>query len=124
MKKLLLVICAMLSLNVAMAQKNVLIEEATGTWCVNCPSGIYYIDSLQNAYDNVIAIAIHANWPAQKDPMACQEYFEKSKLSEAPAANINRSFNDKGVDQWFDAVNEEMNKTAKASVAVATEFNE
>ena len=124
MKKLLLVICAMLSLNVAMAQKNVLIEEATGTWCVNCPSGIYYIDSLQNAYDNVIAIAIHANWPAQKDPMSCQEYFEKSKLSEAPAANINRSFNDKGVDQWFDAVNEEMNKPAKASVAVATEFNE
>ena len=70
MKKLLLVICAMLSLNIAMAQKNVLIEEATGTWCTYCPSGIYYLDSLQNAYDNVIAIAIHASWPTQPDPMA------------------------------------------------------
>ena len=61
MKKLLLVICAMLSLNIAMAQKNVLVEEVTGTWCNNCPSGIYYIDSLQHVYDNVIAIAVHTN---------------------------------------------------------------
>ena len=73
MKKLLLVICAMLSLNIVTAQKNVLLEEATGTWCSYCPTGIYYIDSLMHTYDNVIAIAIHTN-----DVMACEEYFEKT----------------------------------------------
>ena len=124
MKKLLLVICAMLSLNIAMAQKNVLVEEATGTWCTFCPSGIYYLDSLQNAYDNVIAIAIHANWPSQKDPMAYQEYFEKTKLSEAPSANIGRSYTNKGTDEWFASVQEEMNRPAKASVEVTTQFDE
>ena len=116
MKKLLLVICAMLSLNIAMAQKNVLIEEATGTWCTYCPSGIYYLDSLQNAYDNVIAIAIHASWPTQPDPMAYQEYFEKTKLSQAPSANIGRRYLDKNTTEWFDAVQEEVKQQPKATI--------
>lgn len=124
MKKLLLVICAMLSLNIAMAQKNVLIEEATGTWCTYCPSGIYYLDSLQNAYDNVIAIAIHASWPTQPDPMAYQEYFEKTKLSQAPSANIGRRYLDKNTTEWFDAVQEEVKQQPKATVDVTTEFDE
>ena len=70
MKKLLLVICAVFSLNILMAQKNVLIEEVTGTWCTYCPSGIYYIDSLLHNNDNVIAIAVHN----QNDPMAYNDY--------------------------------------------------
>ena len=114
----------MLSLNILTAQKNVLLEEATGTWCTYCPSGIYYIDSLQNTYDNVIAIAIHANWPTQADPMSYQEYFEKVKLSQAPAANIGRRYLDKGTNEWFDAVAEEMNQQPKANVSVTTEFDE
>ena len=124
MKKLLLVICAMLSLNIAMAQKNVLVEEVTGTWCTYCPSGMYYLDSLQHTYDNVIAIAIHASWPTQEDPMAYQEYFEKTKLSNAPSANIGRRFTKKDVNEWFDAVAEEMKQQPKASVSVTTEFDE
>ena len=124
MKKLLLVICAVLSLNIAMAQKNVLIEEATGTWCTYCPSGIYYIDSLHSVYDNVISVAIHASWPTQPDPMAYQEYFEKSKLANAPSANIGRRYNDKNTDEWFAAVQEEMNQQPKASVEVTTQFDE
>ena len=124
MKKLLLVICAMLSLNIAMAQKNVLLEEVTGTWCNNCPSGIYYIDSLHNAYDNIITIAVHTDWPTQKDPMSCQEYAEKTKLTSAPSANIGRNFTNKNVDEWFASVAEDMNRPAKASVEVTTQFDE
>ena len=124
MKKLLLVICAMLSLNIAMAQKNVLVEEVTGTWCTYCPSGMYYLDSLQNAYDNVITIAIHANWPTQKDPMSYQEYVEKSGLDNAPSANIGRRYTKKNTDEWFASVQEEMNQTPKASVDVTTQFDE
>ena len=124
MKKLLLVICAMLSLNIAMAQKNVLLEEATGTWCNNCPSGIYYIDSLHSVYDNIITIAVHTDWPTQKDPMSYQEYAEKTKLTSAPSANIGRNYTGKNVDEWFASVAEEMNRPAKASVEVTTEFDE
>ena len=117
MKKLLLVICAMLSLNIVTAQKNVLLEEATGTWCSYCPTGIYYIDSLMHTYDNVIAIAIHTN-----DVMACEEYFEKTKLISAPTANIGRRFTGKETTDWFSCVQDEMNYQPKASVTVTAEF--
>ena len=119
MKKLLLVICAMLSLNILTAQKNVLLEEATGTWCSYCPTGIYYIDSLMHTYDNVIAIAIHTN-----DVMACEDYFEKAKFTSAPSANIGRRFTGKNTDEWFAAVQDEMNYAPKASVVVTTQFEE
>ena len=124
MKKLLLVICAMLSLNVLTAQKNVLLEEITGTWCNNCPSGIYYIDSLHHTYDNVIAIAVHTDWPTQKDPMSYQEYAEKTKLTSAPSANIGRRYTAKNTSEWFQFVEEEMNQQPKANVSVATSFDE
>ena len=119
MKKLLLVICAMLSLNILTAQKNVLLEEATGTWCSYCPTGIYYIDSLMHTYDNVIAIAIHTN-----DVMACEDYFAKAKFASAPSANIGRRFTGKNTDEWFAAVQDEMNYAPKASVVVTTQFEE
>ncbi len=124
MKKLLLVICAMLSLNILTAQKNVLLEEATGTWCNNCPSGIYYIDSLKHAYDNVIAIAVHCNPQMQNEPMAYSEYFEKMKVSSAPSANIGRRYSGKNIDEWFQCVEEEMNLQPKANVSVETQFDE
>ena len=124
MKKLLLVICAMLSLNVLTAQKNVLLEEITGTWCNNCPSGIYYIDSLHHTYNNVIAIAVHTDWPTQKDPMSYQEYAEKTKLTSAPSANIGRRYTAKNTSEWFQFVEEEMNQQPKANVSVATSFDE
>ena len=119
MKKLLLVICAMLSLNILTAQKNVLLEEATGTWCSYCPTGIYYIDSLMHTYDNVIAIAIHTN-----DVMACEDYFAKAKFASAPSANIGRRFTGKNTDEWFASVQDEMNYAPKAGVAVTTQFDE
>ena len=109
----------MLSLNILTAQKNVLLEEATGTWCSYCPTGIYYIDSLMHTYDNVIAIAIHTN-----DVMACEDYFAKAKFASAPSANIGRRFTGKNTDEWFAAVQDEMNYAPKAGVAVTTQFDE
>lgn len=119
MKKLLLVICAMLSLNILTAQKNVLIEEATGTWCTYCPSGIYYLDSLQHTYDNVIAIAVHTN-----DPMAYEEYFNELKFNAAPEAHIGRRFTNKSTDQWFEFVQQEMEQQPKSTVSITNQFDE
>ena len=120
MKKLLLVICAMLSLNILTAQKNVLIEESTGTWCTYCPSGIYYIDSLQHEYDNVITIAVHNG----NDPMAYEEYANELGLTAAPSANIGRRYNEKAPIEWFESVAAEMNQPSKSTVSVETTFDE
>ena len=123
MKKLLLFVCVLLSVNILSAQKNVLIEEVTGTWCNNCPSGIYYLDSLHHTYDNVIAIAVHTKGVAS-DPMDYEDYFSEMKLSSAPSANIGRRYTSKNVDQWFESVEAEMEEKAKASVSVETQFDE
>lgn len=123
MKKLLLVICAMLSLNILTAQKNVLIEEATGTWCTYCPSGIYYIDSLIREYDNVIAIAVHTN-ASSYDPMAYEEYFQKLNFTSAPSATIGRRYANKNTEEWFNFVQQEAAQKAKSTVSVETTFDE
>lgn len=119
MKKFLLVLCAIMSINVLTAQKNVLLEEATGTWCQYCPSGIYYIDSLVTMYDNVIAVAIHTN-----DVMAVEDYFNAGNFTQAPEANIGRRFQQKSTDQWFNFVQQEMEVQPKSSVTVENQFNE
>lgn len=123
MKKLLLLVCALLSINILSAQKNVLIEEVTGTWCNNCPSGIFYLDSLHHTYDNVIAIAVHTKGVAS-DPMAYEDYFSKMNLNSAPSANIGRRYTAKNVDKWFESVEAEMEQKAKAIVSVETQFDE
>lgn len=119
MKKFLLIVCAMLALNVATAQKNVLLEEATGTWCQYCPEGIYYIDSLCEAYDNVIAIAIHTN-----DVMANEVYFAATGLTQAPSANIGRNFSSKTPSEWFSCVQQDMALQPKSTVTVENQFDE
>ena len=119
MKKFLLVFCAIMSFNILTAQKNVLLEEATGTWCQYCPAGIYYIDSLQNVYDNVIAIAIHTN-----DVMENAEYFASIALEQAPSANIGRRYQGKDYNEWFNFVQQEMNVPAKATISIDNQFNE
>ncbi|MBO5811541.1 MAG: Omp28-related outer membrane protein [Bacteroidales bacterium] len=119
MKKFLLVLCAIMSFNILTAQKNVLLEEATGTWCQYCPSGIYYIDSLVTMYDNVIAVAIHTN-----DVMAVEDYFNAGNFTQAPEANIGRRYQNKSTDQWFNFVQQEMEVQPKSSVTVENQFNE
>jgi hypothetical protein len=48
-------------------ERKVLIEEFTGVRCVNCPQGTDEILNLQSIYgDNLIAVAIHAGFFAQK----------------------------------------------------------
>jgi len=50
-------------------ERNVLIEEFTGVRCVNCPQGTDEILNLQSIYGgNVIAVAIHAGFFAQRYP--------------------------------------------------------
>lgn len=119
MKKFLLVVCALMSLNILTAQKNVLVEEATGTWCGYCPAGIYYLDSLHNTYDNVISISVHL-----QDPMSNDEYHAGTGFTSAPSANIGRHFEDKEYQEWFECVQTEMEIPAKTTVAVENQFDE
>lgn len=117
MKKLHLILLLFATISLS-AQKNVLVEELTGTWCQYCPGGIYVGDSLCETYDNVFFVAIHTN-----DIMANEEYASATNLIAAPTANIGRHFSRIDVENWFSKVQTEMGTTPSASISVSNNYN-
>ena len=72
-------------------QRNVVIEEFTGTWCGYCPQGIVTMEALREKYTDgsVIPVAVHYN-----DPMAVDSYFPITQAysnGNFPSAVINRA---------------------------------
>ena len=118
MKKSFLTLALLLIVSMGFAQKNVLVEELTGTWCQWCPGGIYYGDSLVKAYDNVIFVAIHCD-----DPMEHAEYYEASGMNSAPSANIGRHYLGQSINNWFAKTELEMQTEPLANVSVANDYD-
>ncbi len=118
MKKLLFTLILMLTFSIGFAQKNVLVEELTGTWCQWCPRGIYYGDSLCFTYDNVIFVAIHCS-----DPMANDEYYQASGLVGAPSANIGRRFLAQETQTWFAKVEQESQTPSKVYMSIHCDYD-
>ena len=118
MKKLLFTVSLLLVASLGFAQKNVLVEELTGTWCQWCPRGIYYGDSLCFTYDNVIFVAIHCS-----DPMANDAYYQASGLVGAPSANIGRHFMAQETQTWFAKVEQESQTPSKVYMAIHCDYD-
>ena len=118
MKKLFSTTILLLIFSICFAQKNVLVEELTGTWCQWCPRGIYYGDSLCRTYDNVIFVAIHCS-----DPMANDDYYHASGLLGAPSANIGRHFMAQETQHWFANVEQENQIPSKVSMAITCNYD-
>ena len=120
MKKAFFTLALLLAASMGFAQKNVLIEEHTGTWCQNCTGGIYYGDSLLKKYDNVIFVAIHSK---PIDPMNYEEYYSSVSYLGAPEANINRHHRGESIYHWFEKTELEMQTGYSANVSVANQYN-
>lgn len=118
MKKLFFTLMLMLTFAVGFAQKNILVEELTGTWCQWCPRGIYYGDSLCATHDNVIFVAIHCS-----DPMANDEYYQASGLVGAPSANIGRHFLAQETQNWFSKTEQESQIAPKVSMGITCDYD-
>lgn len=73
-----------------MPERRVMLEETTGTWCGNCPSGIYTIENLceEPEYrDRLFPISIHVG----DDPMKVEEYQYMFGIGAvAPVMRVNR----------------------------------
>ena len=118
MKKLFFTAMLLYTFNIGFAQKNVLVEELTGTWCQWCPRGIYYGDSLCGTHDNVIFVAIHSS-----DPMANNDYYNASGLLGAPSANIGRHFLAQETQNWFSKVEQESQVTPKVNMDITCDYD-
>lgn len=74
---------------------NVLIEEATGIWCGNCPLGMYAIENMTThpeMKDYVIPVALHIlSGGDMSDVLNSKDYVYLSGLTNAPTMRIDRS---------------------------------
>ncbi len=118
MKRLLFTLMLTLSISFGFAQKHVLVEELTGTWCQWCPRGIYYGDSLCGTHDNVIFVAIHCS-----DPMANDDYYNASGLLGAPSANISRRYLGQDTQTWFAHVEQESQTPSKVYMSIHCDYD-
>jgi len=119
--------------------KRVVLEEFTGTTCVNCPLGILAIENLENIYgDKIIPVSIHTyDGDALGTGLSGYSYF--LGLSAAPSGVVNRSgyisypmwqnpvtfdyeFSNTAT-LWADLVAEEMNTPADLELSATVEFN-
>jgi hypothetical protein len=79
----------------SIVQKNVVIEEGTGTWCGWCPRGAVVMDYMVATYPSqFIGVAVHNG-----DPMTVAEYDGGAALSGFPGANVDRAILGVGVSQ-------------------------
>ncbi len=90
----------------------VLFEESTGTWCGNCPYGIYTIECMladDEMKDMVIPVSVHITGGTE-DHMVNTAYSAQLGLTAAPMARVDRqgsiaAFS--GYDTSFDKNNEQ-----------------
>jgi hypothetical protein len=74
-------------------EKNVVIEEGTGTWCGWCPRGAVAMEYMYDTYPTrFIGVAVH-----NADPMTVTEYDDGANLSGFPGCNVDRALKDESV---------------------------
>ncbi len=74
-------------------QKNVVIEEITGTWCGNCPLGYSTMEEIHENYPDggLIPVAVHVSSGTGTEPMQSTTYAQVGNMvSGVPAALLNR----------------------------------
>lgn len=112
--------------------KRVVLEEMTGTTCVNCPLGIVAIEHCRQAFgDRFIPVAIHS-YTGDNLGASFMEYSSFLGLMGAPLARINRLpevyspmvrqgdefyYRDvEGEELWYDVVAKELNQLTMADL--------
>lgn len=111
----------------------VVIEDHTGLWCGNCPSGIWAIDTLMHMYpENLAPIAVHNN-----SGLAIDEYdagLSSVGLTAFPVGWINRTYisspwgsgeyNFDAPDSWVSLFDSCMTQLPEAGVDVVAYLSE
>ena len=111
----------------------VVIEDHTGLWCGNCPSGIWAIDTLMHMYpDNLAPVAVHNN-----SGLAIDEYdaaLSSVGLTAFPVGWINRTYisspwgsgeyNFDAPDSWVSLFDTCMTQLPEAGVDVVAYLSE
>ncbi len=104
------------------SETRVLMEDFTGTWCVNCPRVQYKIEQLLMQESRVVAVAIHdrAN---QTDPFHFDQVGELTSAYNIygyPTPLLNRN---EVWDEEFSSVQNYLNKSQPLGVKISNQIN-
>lgn len=128
-----------------LADKNVIIEEFTGTTCPNCPRGIIAIENLERYYPGrIIPIALHT-YTGDRLNSGMDAYSAYLSMNAAPSGRVNRGpvsepmavvngeyrlsgagvIDETGapVKTWFDLASEELNTPADAKIEFRADYD-
>jgi hypothetical protein len=123
--------------------KKILVEEYTGTGCVNCPDGAAILGDLATIYkENIILVSIHAGYFTKKSQVPKEAKLDLTTpkgtelqlfLGEPegyPAAIINRKVRDANgslvagsKDQWASLIKDESKESSNAKIAIKKTFD-
>lgn len=102
--------------------KKVVVEEATGTWCIWCPRGAVNMDLIAAEYaDIVIPIAVH-----NFDPMVVPEYdtpFSQS-VGGYPSGHVDRRVRDIDPSEFANGITQVQNRVVPVGADVQIGWNE
>lgn len=105
------------------AKRNVLIEDFTGQFCVNCPNAHEVIEALKAGEngESIIAVSIHAGLMALSAPVGLKtpegdEYANRWNITAYPSGVINRNPTVMKHNEWGAAVRTELGKDASLDI--------
>lgn len=111
-------------------QRNVVVEEVTGTWCQWCIYGMVYMEQAAEQYgDRLIPISVHGGG-VNRDPMEdldyCTAVEQLGGFFSYPNAIINRDRAHKGAPraEYFDQVGAILEEPCDAAVELTATINE
>lgn len=97
--------------------QRIIVEEGTGTWCGNCPSGIVAVQKASEAFpDRFIGIAVH-----KKDALETNSYAEL-QFEGYPGSYINRNLKS-SVQPSFDAYKTAVNAVSEKVPVMGVDAN-
>lgn len=100
-------------------QRSILVEDATGTWCPNCPLGTAYMEELTARFpDNIAAVAVHND-----DPMVLPEYDSSLGALAFPSYFVNRDIQGFFDNNIVSSVIEEMSENPVVNVTPSFKYD-
>ncbi len=83
----------------------ILMEEATGLWCGNCPLGQFTIESMMHdpeMNDKVVPVSVHVPSSSHANYLVVEEYATRLGLTVAPALRLDRELRTMTFSQTHD----------------------
>ncbi|MBI1341674.1 MAG: Omp28-related outer membrane protein [Terrimonas sp.] len=98
--------------------KKIVVEEFAGTWCGYCPATTRKVDSLHNAFQNIIPVQVHNGDPLQY--MYEPQMRNRFGISSFPAVYLERSLVWDGMPS---SIQTALHKIAKCGLALFSAIN-